>query len=298
MLKSDLSRNFQVIIKQIREELRLSQQDFANKLGVSFTSVNRWENGRTEPTRLAQHSIYELAKASNVDVAKMVYGRIGEETELIREKTDRLLLYHGSKSGIKGKIAPISRDKCDFGKGFYMGTIPEQPLTLVCDYDDSKFYIVSINLSKLKQTVIAPDINWAFLVALKRGKLEEIRGSAFHRRIEALTEDYDVVTGSIADDRMFFVLDNFFQGNITDKALVGSLSALNLGQQVVAVTQKACDEIRIEKEVELTYIDRLALKDAAEGNRRQGITLANDICRQHRREGLFFDEILAAEKGV
>lgn len=28
-----------------------------------------------------------------------------------------VLLYHGSKSGINGRIAPISRDKCDFGKG-------------------------------------------------------------------------------------------------------------------------------------------------------------------------------------
>ena len=25
-------------------------------------------------------------------------------------------LYHGSKSGIRGSIAPISRERCDFGK--------------------------------------------------------------------------------------------------------------------------------------------------------------------------------------
>ena len=48
-------------------------------------------------------------------------------------------LYHGSKSGLKGSIAPISRDKCDFGRGFYMGTDPSQALTLICDYEKSKF---------------------------------------------------------------------------------------------------------------------------------------------------------------
>ena len=30
-----------------------------------------------------------------------------------------MILYHGSKSGIKGDIAPKSRDACDFGQGFY-----------------------------------------------------------------------------------------------------------------------------------------------------------------------------------
>ena len=38
-------------------------------------------------------------------------------------------LYHGSKSGIKGDIqCNLSRDKCDFGPGFYMGDKPEQPM--------------------------------------------------------------------------------------------------------------------------------------------------------------------------
>ena len=44
----------------------------------------------------------------------------------------RMRLYHGSKSGIVGEIAPTSRDVCDFGKGFYMGTERTQPLTLIC----------------------------------------------------------------------------------------------------------------------------------------------------------------------
>lgn len=37
----------------------------------------------------------------------------------------------GSKKGIVGKIASISREYCDFGKGFYCGTNPMQPLTLI-----------------------------------------------------------------------------------------------------------------------------------------------------------------------
>lgn len=91
---------------------------------------------------------------------------------------------------------------------------------------------------------------------------------------------------------MFYVIDNFFVGNITDKALVNSLSALQLGRQYVAVTQKGCDAIRIEKEVSLSYLEKQFVKEVAEENRARGISLANDICKSYRREGLFFDEIL------
>lgn len=42
------------LIKKIREELSLSQEDLARELGVSFATVNRWENGKTTPFKLAR----------------------------------------------------------------------------------------------------------------------------------------------------------------------------------------------------------------------------------------------------
>lgn len=92
------------------------------------------------------------------------------------------------------------------------------------------------------------------------------------------------------------VLDNFFLGNITDIALVKSLKALQLGQQYVALTQKACDGIRIEKELPLSHLERLCLQEKAKAKRQEGISLANDICKTYRREGRFFDEILEQAK--
>jgi hypothetical protein len=50
---------------------------------------------------------------------------------------------------------------------------------------------------------------------------------------------------------MFVVLDRFFNGEITDAALIGSLSTLSLGRQYVAFTDKACSQIEIENLKEL-----------------------------------------------
>ena len=68
-----------------------------------------------------------------------------------------MLLYHGSRHGIDGPIAPLSRDRCDFGRGFYLGTEPLQPLTLICDFPDARFYTVELDLDGLDVRELSAD---------------------------------------------------------------------------------------------------------------------------------------------
>lgn len=280
------------LIKQIREYTGLSQAEMANKIGVRFATINRWENGHSRPTRLAQEKLCALCEELNVPAYEMIMTKIKNEISSLTIEEGRTLLYHGSKSGLVGDIAPKSRERCDFGKGFYMGTTPEQPLTLICDFEESRFYAVSIDTSELSSVEISTDIDWAMVVAYHRGRMEQIKGSDFYNKYSAMTSGKDLAIGSIANDKMFYVIDNFFLGNITDTALVSSLSALQLGKQYVALTEKACGKIKIEKEIELSFFEKKILRKKSEENRQKGIDLANEICKSHRREGKFFDEIL------
>ena len=264
----------------------------ANKIGVRFATINRWENGHSRPTRLAQEELCALCEELNVPAYEMIMTKIKNEISSLTIEEGRTLLYHGSKSDLVGDIAPKSRERCDFGKGFYMGTTPEQPLTLICDFEESRFYAVSIDTSELRTVEISTDIDWAMVVAYHRGRMEQIKGSDFYNRYNAMTSGKDLAIGSIANDKMFYVIDNFFLGNITDTALVSSLSALQLGKQYVALTEKACAKIKIEKEIELSFFEKKILRKKSEENRQRGIDLANEICKLHRRQGKFFDEIL------
>ena len=130
-------------IKEIRSRLNLSQSELAEKLGVSFATVNRWEKGHCEPSQIAVNAIKNLCAENNIDFSQLEGSAIITSNEIVT-------LYHGSKSGLHGPIAPVSRDRCDFGKGFYMGTERMQPLTLICNYPEGKLYTLQAGLTGLK----------------------------------------------------------------------------------------------------------------------------------------------------
>jgi DNA-binding transcriptional regulator YiaG len=51
-----------VLVKETRKRLGLTQLQFAQSLGVSFQSVNRWERGKTKPLPIALKQIEVMVK--------------------------------------------------------------------------------------------------------------------------------------------------------------------------------------------------------------------------------------------
>lgn len=56
-----MKKNCADSIREIRSKLLLTQQEFADVLGVSFATVNRWENGWCTPTIKTQRKIRDLS---------------------------------------------------------------------------------------------------------------------------------------------------------------------------------------------------------------------------------------------
>jgi len=54
--------NFSALVKQVRRQLSLSQEDLARHLSVSYTTVNRWENGKSKPSKLAKAQFNAFCK--------------------------------------------------------------------------------------------------------------------------------------------------------------------------------------------------------------------------------------------
>ena len=50
------------LIRELRQTLKLTQEKFAVQLGVTFPTINRWENGHATPSPLALKQIEMLLK--------------------------------------------------------------------------------------------------------------------------------------------------------------------------------------------------------------------------------------------
>ncbi len=49
-------------IRELRRNLRMTQEEFAHTLGITVATVNRWENGHAKPSKLARRAIERLVQ--------------------------------------------------------------------------------------------------------------------------------------------------------------------------------------------------------------------------------------------
>jgi len=72
-----------MLIRELRLEAGLTQEQFAAELGVTCSSINRWENGRSKPLPLARQKIFQCLE------------KMGERGQKLLAKYDR-----GQGSGV------------------------------------------------------------------------------------------------------------------------------------------------------------------------------------------------------
>jgi transcriptional regulator with XRE-family HTH domain len=60
------------LVRELREHMGLTQEKFAAKLGVTFPTINRWENARSIPSPLAFQRIKELLQSMGDDGLKLL----------------------------------------------------------------------------------------------------------------------------------------------------------------------------------------------------------------------------------
>ena len=62
------TKPFSEKVKAVRTALNLSQEELAHALGVSFATVNRWENGKTTPSKMALTLFKAFYNEKNLEI--------------------------------------------------------------------------------------------------------------------------------------------------------------------------------------------------------------------------------------
>ena len=66
--------NYSKAIKELRQKLLVSQTELAEMLGVSFATVNRWENGHFEPSYKAKRKLRTLFIRNGIELGEKEEG--------------------------------------------------------------------------------------------------------------------------------------------------------------------------------------------------------------------------------
>lgn len=54
------------IVGEIRKQLGITQEQLARELNISFSTINRWENAHTIPSKLAKMRLVEFCKKEDI----------------------------------------------------------------------------------------------------------------------------------------------------------------------------------------------------------------------------------------
>ena len=231
----------------------------------------------------------------------MRFGPVDERIEKPKrcERYDDVILYHGSRGGIEGEIQPISRVRCDFGKGFYMGENRLQSAGLVVDDSNPVLYTVKFRLSEIQPEKILTleGEQWLQTILACRKRCQEFSQLDLANRLLKRLDHYDVIIGPIADDRMTEAIHRFEEYNLTDKALLACLQSVDYGKQYVCKTDTACQKVEILGEKSIYGREADQIREYSVDMRAKGRDIVTQMQLLHQRDGLFLNELVARERG-
>lgn len=252
---------------------------------------------RTKVSRTTLEGIVKKGIARD-DVCEKIYAyaynnkyRINSvKEELIKEKY-RDVLFHGSKKGLSEISISDSRENCDFGKGFYLGETYNQALSFVCEKEKSCVYSFRYSLLDLKIKKFECDLEWMLAICYYRGTLGEYVSNSRVREIVNEIEKADIVIAPIADNKMFYIMAQFTEGEINADVALHSLSASKLGRQFIFKTEKALQNL---VPIEKYYLSVPERKDCRKVLNERSYEIDTKLKQAKRgfKTGLYIEEIL------
>ncbi|MGN0487355.1 MAG: DUF3990 domain-containing protein [Acutalibacteraceae bacterium] len=283
-------KNFELCtdIEIVMELLGITASDLADNIGVTPTTISRWRKSEENVTVSNLNSFYNFAFNKGIRLNKI-------KEQLFKEDcpANSTILFHGAKTYIDGKISiEKSKNTNDFGRGFYCGESLEQSAMFVANYPESSLYILEFDKSKLKYTQLSVDRDWMLLIAYFRNKLIDYSDHPIITSLLSKLEDVDYIVAPIADNRMFEIIDSFIDGEITDVQCQHCLSATNLGNQYVFVTDKSLNQIKVLRHCYLAPNEKEYYLTSKKEESRIGNDKVKIARKQYRGQGEYIEDIL------
>ena len=190
--------------------------------------------------------------------------------------SDKMIIYHGSSKIIEKPVFGMGNPNNDYGLGFYCTESEELAKEWACSTDSdgyaNKYSLDLTGLSVLSLTNGEFNIlNWLFVLLENRqfrisGNIADQAKEYIFNNFAIDYKNYDIIKGYRADDAYFSFANAFLNNTISVSQLEKAMVLGKLGEQVVAISQKAFDALEfIEATVapNETYLPKKIARDSA-----------------------------------
>lgn len=146
-----------------------------------------------------------------------------------------MILFHGSYVEVPAPSLSYSRANVDFGRGFYLTELPQQAKSWASrfkrDHDHAVLSRYTLDDAAFQQCRVMQFSSlsgaWFDFIAACRAGQDRT--------------DYDIVSGPVADDRVFNTLELYFEGLISKDAAIERLRYIKPNAQLCIRTQAVLD---------------------------------------------------------
>ncbi len=277
-------------IKLICELLDISEEELADELKVTYETINHWKNNRKIIDLVNLQKLYSFAYNNGIRFNR-IYEQFYKEDF---NKEDKIILFHGAKKTFSLPIdfKTNSKKTNDLGVGFYLGETFEQAASYISAFGGNNIYCFRLDLSDLKTYKFEVNNEWILAIAYFRGWLEEYKNCEMVKDVLNKINNCDAIIAPIADNKMFDIVSEFIEGNLTDEQCRHSLAATNLGLQYVLKTEKAVNKTLFIQEMfisEKEKIECIKNRRKLDNDGLQKVKLARI---EYKGKGKYFEELI------
>ena len=269
-----------------KESLKFDDARLADEIGVTRAYLFRILANEQAPSPKMLESFYGFCYRMNIRF------NLAQE-EILKETYGSKLLFHGSKQGLQSPSASGSRQDCDFGPGFYLGESFYQAACFVSEEFQASVYAFSFDAASLNGVTYETELDWMLAICYFRGKLRQYKDHPRLVKLRSAIEKADFIVAPIADNRMFQVMQQFGDGEISTIEALHALSASNLGKQTVLKTEKAIAGLTPLTRFYLCSQER---DDYEQANKQRSYLIESKLKlakREFRGQGQYIEELFA-----
>ncbi|MCL2086648.1 MAG: DUF3990 domain-containing protein [Oscillospiraceae bacterium] len=198
-----------------------------------------------------------------------------------------LKLYHASAAVVKKPQWDYAREILkddfaelrDFGLGFYTCADKEYPLKIAAFHNETVYLNeYEIDIANLNVVELKLDIEWLISIAFHRREFAgRKKYTEIKERCRAWLRGFDIVIGTISNDRTFSAIEGFLDNTLSDTTSISMVDASKYGVQYTLKSDKACERLKWLNSYKLTADEVSKYKKIFENEKREYSGRAEEI---------------------